>query len=94
MASLGSSFFRVSSLLFSPFINKLTRMLIFMPFYAVAKMRGRHLANDDPDTEEPASCKWSSGGAGLLQMMIQRDRPPANDDPEGSCSKKRNWGFQ
>ena len=33
-------------------------------------MRGRPLANDDP--EGPASCKWSSGGAGLLQMMIRR----------------------
>ena len=36
----------------------------------------------------------SSEGAGLLQMMIRRDRPLANDYPEGSSSKRRNWGFQ
>ena len=30
----------------------------------------------------------SSGGAGLLQMMIRRDRPLANDDPEGQASCK------
>ena len=27
-------------------------------------------ANDDP--EGPVSCKWSFGGAGLLQMIIRR----------------------
>ena len=31
--------------------------------------------------EGPVSCKWSSGGAGLLQMIIQRGRPLANDHP-------------
>ena len=32
--------------------------------------RDRPLANDNQ--EGPASCKWSSGGAGLLQMIIWR----------------------
>ena len=36
--------------------------------------------------EEPASCKWWSGGTGLLQMVIQRGQPLANDDPEGPAS--------
>ena len=35
-------------------------------------MRGRPLTNDNPKGQ--ASCKWSSGGARPLQMMIQRDR--------------------
>ena len=30
-------------------------------------LRIRPLANDHP--EDPASCKWSSGGSGLLQMI-------------------------
>ena len=39
--------------------------------------------------------KWlSKWGAGLLQMMIRRDRPLANDHLEGSSSKRRNLGFQ
>ena len=41
--------------------------------------------------DEPASCKWSSRGAGLLQMMIRRDRPSANGHPEGPASCK--WSF-
>ena len=49
-------------------------------------LRGRPLANDHP--EGPASFKWSSGGAGLLQMMIRRDQPLANDHPEGPASCK------
>ena len=32
--------------------------------------------------EWPASCHYSSRGAGLLQIMIQRGRPLANDHPE------------
>ena len=48
--------------------------------------RGRPFANDDP--EGPASCKWSSRGASLLQMMIQRDWPLANDHPERLASLK------
>ena len=48
--------------------------------------RGRPLANDHP--EGPASCKWSSGGAGLLQMIIWWDQPLANDHPEGQASCK------
>ena len=53
---------------------------IFMPFLWLSKWgagllqtmirRDRPLANDDP--KGPASCKWSSGGAGLLQMIIWR----------------------
>ena len=60
--------------------------------FVVVKMRGWALANDDP--KGPTTCRWSSGGAGLLQMMIRRDRPLENDHPEGSSSKRRNWGFQ
>ena len=55
--------------------------------------------SDHPDG--PAFCKWSSEGAGLLQMIIwrirtmriiiRRDRPLANDHLEGSSSKRRNW---
>ena len=63
----------------------------FYALFVVVKMRGRPLVNDD--AEGPASCKWSSLGAGLLQMMIWRDRPLANGHLEGSSSKRRNWGF-
>ena len=52
----------------------------FYALFVVVKMRGRPLVNDD--AEGPASCKWSSGGAGLLKMMMRRDRPLANDDVE------------
>ena len=65
---------------------------IFRALFAVVKMRGRPLASDDP--KGPASCKWSSGGASLLQMMFRRDWPLTNSHPEGSSSKRRNWGFQ
>ena len=34
------------------------------------------------------SCKWSSGGAGLLQMVIWRDQPLANNHSEGPASCK------
>ena len=40
------------------------------------------------NSEELASCKWSSGRAGLLQMIIQRGRPLANDHPERPASYK------
>ena len=36
--------------------------------------------------EGPASCKWSSRGASLWQMIIRRCRPLANDHPEGPAS--------
>ena len=36
-----------------------------------------------------ASCKWSSGWTGLLQMIIRMDRPLANDHPDGPASC--NW---
>ena len=42
------------------------------------------VTHDNP--EEPASCKWSSGGAGLLQIIIWGGRPLANDHPEGPAS--------
>ena len=42
----------------------------------------RPLANDHPDG--PASCKFSSGKTGLLQLIIQRIRPLANDHPATS----------
>ena len=32
--------------------------------------------------EDPASCKLSSRGSGLLQMIIQMIRPLSNDHPE------------
>ena len=40
-------------------------------------LRDQPLANDH--LEWPASCKWSSGVAGLLQMIIRTGRPLAND---------------
>ena len=48
--------------------------------------RIRPLANDHP--EDPASCKWSSGGSTLLQMIIRRIRPIANDHLEGPSTYK------
>ena len=38
--------------------------------------------------EGPAYCKWSSEGAGPLQMIIPRDKPIANDHLEGTASCK------
>ena len=39
------------------------------------------------------SCKWSYGVIGLLQMIIQRDWPLANNQPEGPASYKwSSWG--
>ena len=43
-------------------------------------------ANDH--MEDPASCKWSSRGTGLLQTIIWRDQPPANDHLEDPPSCK------
>ena len=40
------------------------------------------------DNDFSGLCKWSSGGASLLQMMIQRDQPLANSHPEGPASCK------
>ena len=51
---------------------------------------GQSLANDH--SEWPASCKWSTRGAGLLQMIIWRGRPLANDHPEGPASCKWSSG--
>ena len=43
--------------------------------------REQPLANDHP--KGSASCKWSSRGTNLLQMIIWMDRPLANDHQEG-----------
>ena len=48
--------------------------------------RGQPLANNHP--EGSASCKWSSQGVGLLQMITLRDQPLANDHPEEPSSCK------
>ena len=39
-----------------------------------------------------ASCNWSSGGSGLLQMIIQRIPPLTNDYPEDPASCKWSSG--
>ena len=52
--------------------------------------RIRPLANDHP--EDPASCKWSSGGSGLLQMIIQQIQPLANDHMEVQATCKWSSG--
>ena len=44
----------------------------------------RPLANDHP--EGLVSCKWSSWGTGLMQMIIRRDWPLANDHLKGPAS--------
>ena len=41
--------------------------------------RIRPLANDHP--EDPATCKWSSGGTGLLQMITRHDMSPKSPLP-------------
>ena len=48
----------------------------FMPFSWLQMIirRDQPLTNDNP--EEPASCKWSSRGTGLLQMIIHHPRHP------------------
>ena len=60
----------------------------------------RPVANDYPEgsglwDDHPkwqASCKWSSGVAGLLQMIIRRDKPLANHHLEWPASSK--WSFR
>ena len=52
----------------------------------VVAVVGRPLANDH--SEGPASCKVSSSGTGLFQMIIQRDWPFPNDHPEGLAFSK------
>ena len=42
--------------------------------------------------KQPASCKWSSRGTSLLQMIIRRGRPLANDHPEGPALCKWSSG--
>ena len=60
--------FSVFLLLWKETTTTTTTMIILMDL---------HIANDHPDG--PASCKWSSGQTGLLQMIIRMDRPLAND---------------
>ena len=52
--------------------------------------RIQSLSNDHP--EDPASCKWSSGGSGLLQMIIRRTQPLANDHLEDPTTCKWSSG--
>ena len=49
-------------------------------------MMDQPLSNDYPDGL--ASCKWSSGWTGLLQMIIWIGRPLANNHPDGPASCK------
>ena len=51
----------------------------------------RPLANDHEDV--PASCKWSSGWIGLLQMIIRMDWPLANDHQVGLAFCKWSSGW-
>ena len=51
----------------------------------------RPLANDHPDGL--ASCKWSSGWNGLLQMIFGIDWPLANDHLDGTASCKWSSGW-
>ena len=53
-------------------IVKGLKAAFFMPFFVI----NEHL-------EGPASCKWSSWGTGLSQMIIWINQPPANDHPKG-----------
>ena len=46
-------------------------------------------ANDHPDG--PASCNWSSGWTGLLQIIIGMDRPLANDHSDWPAFCK--WSY-
>ena len=52
--------------------------------------RDQPLANDH--SEGQASCKWSSGWTGLLEMITWMDEPLANDHLEGPASCK--WSFR
>ena len=50
------------------------------------------MSNRDPCLKVLAFCKWSSGGSSLLQMIIWRGWPLANDHPEGLASCKWLYG--
>ena len=60
---------------------------IFQPSWPIVRLSYHPSSSNN-------KCKWSSGGACFLQMIIQRGQPLANDHLEGSSSKRRNWGFQ
>ena len=51
----------------------------------------RPLANDHQD--EPASCKWSWGCTGILQIIIRMDWPLANNHQDGPASCKWSYGW-
>ena len=55
------------------------------PFFS-SSSRDRPLANGYSDV--PASCKWSFGCTGLLQVIIWRGQRLANDHLEGPASCK------
>ena len=51
--------------------------------------RGQQIKDIIKDHQDgPASCKWSSGWTGLLQMIILMDRPSATDHLDGPASCK------
>ena len=50
------------------------------------------MTKDKPQITTNDSCKWSSEGAGLLQMIIRRGRPLANVYTEGPASCKWSYG--
>ena len=70
---------------FSLKFDSLTLKTHFISLWRVSKM---HFSCPfcGCQNEGPASCKWWSGGTGLLQMVIWSGRPLANDDPEGPAS--------
>ena len=73
----------------SPFLSG-SETLVLSPGKATRQKNGyltvRLTLRDHP--EGLASCKWSSGGTSLLQMMIRKDRLLTNDHPEGPASCK------
>ena len=63
-----------------------TLFLTFFRLLLLLLQRIQPLANDHP--KDPASSRWLSEGAGLLQMIIRRDHTLANNDPDRPASCK------
>ena len=63
------------------FLLWLLLLVMLLVVVVVDVVTNDHLGN-------PASCNLSSGGTGLLQMVIWRDQPLANDHPEDMASCK------